>query len=97
MDKIYQQAKDCDVATTVIYNNGSDKHAYVDVECTTKIKASELKEAFVKGVLLDVNGVLAKPVNFGVNEEGLGFIICFPSVEGEIDVITSAPDEEVSE
>ena len=97
MDKIYQQAKDCHVVATVIYNNGSDEYAYVDAECTTKIKTSDLKEAFIKGVLLDVNGVLIEPVNFGVNKEGNGCVTCFPSVEGTLSVLLAEPDEVVEE
>ena len=34
MDKIFDQAKDKNVAALVIYGKGSDKKAYIDSDCT---------------------------------------------------------------
>ena len=42
MDKIFDQAKDKNVAAIVIYGKGSDKKAYTDSACTIQFKTSEL-------------------------------------------------------
>ena len=48
MDKIFDQAKDKNVAAIVIYGKGSDKKAYLDSACTIQFKTSELQDAFLK-------------------------------------------------
>ena len=62
MNKIYEQAKDLHIVATMIY--GKDNNAYVDVECTKQFIESELKEVFIKGALIEIDGNLFKAVNF---------------------------------
>ena len=71
MDKIYEQAKDLHVVATLVYNNG-DEFAYVDEACETKFKVSELKEVFVKGAMIVINGALYKAVSF--SEDSISYV-----------------------
>lgn len=83
IEKIYEQAKDQYVAATIIYAKPSgdlsivDGYAYIDSECTKKFKTSELKEAFIKGSLVNLQGSYVAPFAFGIDdEEGIGAINC---------------------
>lgn len=69
MDRIYNQAKDKDVAAVVIYANSNK--AYKDEACTKQFKAGELKDAFIKGALI-------------VAEDGSGFIPVSYTVENDL-------------
>lgn len=65
MDKIFQQAKDKNVAAVIIYDGGDNK-AYKDSSATVQFKTSELKEAFLKGsvIALASNGGYVFPVKY---------------------------------
>lgn len=52
MTKIYEQAKDVHVKSSVIY--AKDNMAYKDVTCSIPYTTSELKEAFLKGAVIDI-------------------------------------------
>ena len=53
MDRIFQRAEDKNVAAVVIYEKASEStYAYKDSACTTKFTTSELKNAFLKVLLL---------------------------------------------
>lgn len=93
--KIYQQAKDLNIVATCVYNNGDD-YAYVDAECTKKFKSSELKEAFVKGSLINIDGDLFKAVGFTTGENGVG-IINFVMANGEAGVVIGGLEAEADE
>lgn len=65
MAKIYEDAKDLHVAAVVIYNDGTDTNAYKDSECEVQFTTSELKDAFVKGCVIELTDVgLVKPVKY---------------------------------
>lgn len=68
MDKIYQQAKDKNIAAIVIYGKSGESSpaAYVDAEYTTKFKTSELKDAFLKGAVVQIDTDLFLPISFAV-------------------------------
>ena len=57
MDKIYQQAKDKNVANVLVYigpkvsSTGNDCYACKDREKTVKMTADELLDAFLKGAM----------------------------------------------
>lgn len=55
MDKIFQQAKDKNIANTVLYVKTSDAYAYLDNTYETKVDAGTMKDMFLKGVVI-VNG-----------------------------------------
>ena len=86
MDKIFEQAKDLHVVATIVYNKG-DEFAYADADCTKKFKASELKEVFIKGALIDVNGALYNAVSF--NEGSVNYV----KAAGELGTLQSEADE----
>jgi len=56
MDKIFQRAEDKNVAVRVVYQN--DSKLYYDAAFTKEIEAKDMKNLFVKGVVLSVSGTL---------------------------------------
>lgn len=64
MDKIFEHANDLHVRGTYIYKKASDTAAYVDAAYTVKFKTSELKNAFLKGAVINASGVLSKPIGY---------------------------------
>lgn len=67
MDKIFDQAKDKNVAAIVIYGKGSDGKAYADANGTTQLKTSELKDAFLKRAVIQIGTEYFIPVSFSVS------------------------------
>ena len=64
MNKIYENANDKCVAAVLVYTKSADPFAYSDPKCTTKISAEDLRDYFVKGMLIvDASGVEYKPVS----------------------------------
>ena len=96
MEKIYEHAKDLHVVATMVYSNGTDDtKAYADAECTVQFKASELKEAFIKGALINVNGTLHKPVFFDGSINTIFYIgTNAPSGDVVLAGLAGASDEE---
>ena len=66
MDKIFDQAKDKNVAAIVIYGKGSDGKAYADANGTTQLKTSELKDAFLKRAIIQIGNEYFIPVTFSI-------------------------------
>lgn len=66
MDKIFDQAKDKNVAAIVIYGKGSDGKAYADANGTTQLKTSELKDAFLKRAVIKIGNDYFVPTGFSV-------------------------------
>lgn len=63
MEKIYQDAKDKNVAKVIVYV--SSTKAYSDAEHTVQMKTSELKDAFMKGcVLVSAAGTWVTPTSY---------------------------------
>lgn len=63
MERIYNDAKDKNVAKIVIFVNTNK--AYVDAAHKVQFKTSELKDAFMKGcVLQTAEGAYAIPTNY---------------------------------
>lgn len=63
MERIYNDAKDKNVAKTVIFVNANK--AYVDAAHKVQFKTSELKDAFMKGCALQTaEGAYAIPTNY---------------------------------
>lgn len=68
MDRIYDQAKDQNVAALVIHaKETADNKAYADSECKVQMKTSELKDAFIKRALVKVGEEYFVPVSFTVS------------------------------
>lgn len=63
MDRIYQDSDDVYVSNNVIYTDGT--YAYADQAKTTKVKTSELLNAFLKGcVIYLAAGEYAVPIGY---------------------------------
>ena len=63
MDRIYNDAKDKNVARIVIFVNANK--AYIDAAYEVQFKTSELKDAFMKGcVLKTAESTYAIPTNY---------------------------------
>lgn len=70
MDRIYDQAKDKNVAALLIYaKETADNKAYVDEACTVQFKTSDLKDAFIKRAVVKVGDDYFAPVSFTVSNK----------------------------
>ena len=69
MDKIFDQAKDKNVAAIVIYGKGSDGKAYADADGETQLKTSELKDAFLKRAIIQIGTEYFIPVTFSITSD----------------------------
>ena len=64
MEKVYINAEDKNVAVRKVYAKTGDAYAYADSKCTVKLKADELHDAFIKGmVVVDTAGVEYLPIS----------------------------------
>ena len=66
MTKIFDQAKDKNVAAIVIYGKGADGKAYVDAAGTTQYKTSALQDAFLKRAVVQIGSDYFIPISFTV-------------------------------
>lgn len=66
MEKIYDQAKDKNVAAIVIYGKGSDGKAYHDAAGTEQYKTSELQDAFIKRAVVKIGNDYFIPISFTI-------------------------------
>lgn len=73
MDKVFERADDLHVRAVYIYKKASDTAAYVDSAFTVKFKTSELKNAFLKGAVINDAGKLYKLVAYA-EAEGVGSV-----------------------
>lgn len=62
MNMIFQDAKDKNVAKVIVYVSNSK--AYADPEHKVQLKTSQLKDAFVKGALLEIENGYAVPLYY---------------------------------
>lgn len=63
MAKIYEDYKDLHVATTIVYVN--DSKVYADSSFETQLTTSELKDLFLKGVVIDAgSNVLSAGIRY---------------------------------
>ena len=69
MERIYDQAKDQNVAAIVIYGKSGETKAYTDSACTKQFKTSELEDAFIKRALIKIGEVYYVPTGFSVSEK----------------------------
>ena len=73
MVKVYDDAKDKNVAAMIIYGKGNDGKAYADANGTTQLKTSELKDAFLKRAIIQIGTEYFIPVTFSV-ASGIGTV-----------------------
>lgn len=67
MERIFDQAKDKNVAAIVVYGKGTDGKAYVDAAGTTQYKTSALKDAFLKRAIVQIGSDYFVPIAFTVS------------------------------
>lgn len=87
MDRIYDQAKDQNVAALVIYAS-ADNNAYTDKACTKQFKTSELKDAFIKRAVVCVDTNYFIPVSYA--EEGNIGTVNYVSTTGDDGALKTA-------
>lgn len=67
MERIYDQAKDKNIAAIIIYGKASEStgaKAYVDAAGTIQFKTSELKDAFLKRALVQIGSDIFVPISY---------------------------------
>ena len=69
MDRIYDQAKDKNVAAILIYVKSGETKAYADSACTIQFKTSELADAFYKRALIKSGNDYYAPTAFTVSNK----------------------------
>lgn len=79
MNKIYDDAKDKNVATVVLYAD-ANKDLYYDVNGTEAVKAADCLELFIKGVVCIYDGDYYKALS--CTEEGV-INFGFPTKESD--------------
>lgn len=66
MKRIFNDAKDKNVAAVMIYGKSGDTKAYTDADCTKQFKTSELGDAFYKRSLVKIGTDYFVPIAFAV-------------------------------
>ena len=64
MDNIFMNVTDKNIAARKVYTKAADTFAYANADCTEKISAVDLQDAFIKGmVIVDATGIHFLPVS----------------------------------
>ena len=66
MMKIYDDAKDKNVAAVIIYGKGTDGKAYADADGKIQLKTSELQDSFMKRAIIKIGNDYFIPTGFSV-------------------------------
>nr|DAD58043.1 MAG TPA: hypothetical protein [Caudoviricetes sp.] len=75
MERIYDQAKDQNVAAIVIYGKAeADGKAYADEACTVQYKTSELKDAFIKRAIIKIGTGYFIPISYSETSGKVGSV-----------------------
>lgn len=80
MERIFNDAKDKNVAAVVIYGKSGDTKAYTDAACTKQFKTSALKDAFLKRAIIKIGTDYFVPVCFSVTSN-IGSVVYRTSSE----------------
>lgn len=91
MERIYDQAKDQNVAAIVIYGKAEDTKAYVDSDCTIQFKTSELEDAFIKRALIKIGTDYFVPSGFSV-ESNVGSVSYVTTTGLEVKSLVAVAD-----
>ena len=66
LTKLYEQGKDLHVANYLAYGKTADHKLYADAACKETVTAAEIKDAFLKGRLVILEGAnYLVPIAFG--------------------------------
>ena len=91
MDKIYNQAKDVNVRGTYVYvktATPADTNAYADDEYTRVFSEAELKDIFLKGMVIVDEGVFYKPASLAI-AEGVATVSYAKEVSNAVTIFTA--------
>lgn len=70
MKQIYEKSKELHVRALVVYGKAADHTLWADAEYSVVLKAEEVLDAYVKGMLVILDGeVYKKPIS--VDEDGV--------------------------
>lgn len=95
MKKIFEDAKDKNVAGTYVYVKASDTYAYADVACTEKIDADTLMDLFLKGAVIVDTAVNYKPIS-AANASGVVSLVYVKAGTSNAATLTTIYSEEHS-
>ena len=87
MDKIFNDAKDKNVAKVIVYVDSSK--AYVDAAHKTQMTTSQLKDAFLKGCVLEIENGYAMPIAFTVASK-VGTVTALSAVTASANTVVTA-------
>lgn len=87
MDKIFNDAKDKNVAKVIVYVDSSK--AYVDSAHKTQMTTSQLKDAFLKGCVLAIENGYAMPITFTVANK-VGTVTALSAVTASANTVVTA-------
>lgn len=87
MDKIFNDAKDKNVAKVIVYVDSSK--AYVDAAHKTQMTTSQLKDAFLKGCVLEIENGYAMPIAFTVTGK-IGTVTALSAVTASANTVVTA-------
>lgn len=87
MDKIFNDAKDKNVAKVIVYVDSSK--AYVDSAHKTQMTTSQLKDAFLKGCVLEIENGHAMPIAFTVTSK-VGTVTALSAVTASANTVVTA-------
>lgn len=73
MSKVYERYEDLHVRKTYIYVKADDVYAYEDSDKKVKISADDLRNLFLKGVVIVDGTIEYAPISFDISE-GVGTI-----------------------
>ena len=74
MDKIFNQAKDKNVAAVIVYKKTSDVYAYADSAKSVKISADVLADMFTKGMFVIDGANTYAPVALSIDDDDVATI-----------------------
>ena len=70
MAKIYDDAKDKNVAAVLVYKKTNQTKAYNDADLTIQYTTSELQDAFIKGAIIVLEDEsMVKPIKFDISSD----------------------------
>lgn len=62
MEKIYNRAKDKDVAAVILFASGDEKHLSYDFAGKELLSAAEVTDLFVQGMVISMQGDFYRPL-----------------------------------
>ena len=73
MGKIYDDAEDKNVAVRVVYASAAEGNLFSDAAKTVKMTADEVRNAYLKGMVVDLAGEYLNPI--GLKTSGSGVVV----------------------